>query len=275
MTGENEDAAQQDWTTDDPTQTQPQPDPIAAPEGTTGPDDQDGTTGDVGTGKEPLYQTRYQKLVEQMKARGLDPDEFLQSGKPAGSIRNAFTGQYQPQPQPPASVKPDDQVTDFDPYDPVQMKAYLDQNFGKIRGNLTQVVANVIQEVEQSKKMEAQMEVQFGEFDTWATDNQVPQEIINQAVQQYQADFGTAGTPKAFVRTVKAYVKDMGFAAGQAKNQNKAVQDAIEKARALDGVTLPAQGASPSPAAKPGITPAQQQANEIAPEDNYHYHGPG
>jgi len=257
MEGHEQDAAPYEGTTDPQPETQPQTDP-AAPDGTTEQDDQQGTPEPQGQGgKEQFYQSRYQKVAEVLRQHGIDPKELAEGNAEPGSLEAALSdlnypqqgqqGQQGQQPQPEQPEQGGEEI-DFDPYDPVQMKQYLDQHFGKIRGNLSHVVKDVITEVRQQEQMQLEAKQQMQDFNEWASENKVPQDAINRAVKTYVADFGNSNAPApAVMKAIKFYIRDMGYADGQSKVSEAAVKDAIEKARGLDAVENPSPGGAPAP----------------------------
>lgn len=247
--------------------TQPQVDPDVTPEGTIQPDDQQRTTGKEPSEKEKHIQTKYQGLVKALKDAGVDPDLVVSGEEPPGTLDAAFGDQQVPEQEPAQEQEPE--AEDFDPYDPVQMKGYLDQKLGGIRGDLKKTVSDVIREVRQDEQRVAKFESEKSKFNDWAVENKVPQKAINAAVKQYYADFGMAGTPKAFVKTVKNYIKQGSSVQGMTDKQQAAVKDALEKAAALDKVENPKPGAAPSPKSQEEKTRQQKEADDIVQDQEY------
>jgi len=259
-----------DGTIDDSPQTQPQTDPNAAPAGTTDADNQGGTTGTEKV-NEPLYQTRYQHLVERLRAQGLDPDDILSSEMKPGSIRTALsqlTPAQQQQVATQAQRSPEDDIEEqIDP----AYKQYFERQFGRLHNNMEKTLRGVVQEVEQMKRFEAEANLHFGEFDQWAAETKVPQSAVDKAVAQYHNEFGLSGTPKAVVKLLKVYLAEQGYGEARTKSQNSQIQDALAKSRALDAVAQPAQGTVPAPASGKEKTWQQKEADGIAPEKGYVY----
>lgn len=260
------DVTPDDGTTTSDDQTQPQTDPAAPQGGTTGQDDQPGTTADqVKAEKEQLYQTKYQQLTEDFKKVTGELDTYKsQFGTLEGAFQNQQQQQAQTQPQ---DQKPGDNEPEFDPYDPASMRAYMDHNFNAIRGNLKKTVLEVQQEIRQQERMQAEMERELVNFNKWSAKNKIPQEKIDLALQRYGQRFGANGTPQALVEWIADDIaKQMAMDADNSR-QAQAVNDAVEKAKALQGVQQPSAGMSPSPSQTQKQTWQQVQADAIAPSD--------
>lgn len=270
MADEEQGAAPFDGTTDDPTQTQPQTDPNAAPEtGTTAPDDQQGMTGDaVKADKEAFYQTRYQKLKEER-------EELL--GK-LGAYEETFgqldfSAQNQPAPQPQPQPQPQGQEFEFDPYNPDSMKQYLDTQMGTIRAQLSNVAKEAIQQARLQEKYETERQQAMGSLVSWLKKNEISEELQNEAAYQYQMRFGRGGTPRAMVEWVTDYIVKKSEMARADMTIAQRQAEAAEKGKLLAGAQLPPQGAAPSPAAKKDKTWAEKEADSIAPDQGYVYPG--
>ena len=252
-------------TVDEPTQ--PQLDP-AAPDGTTVQDDPAGTTEEVKGEKEELYQTKYQAVMETLKEAGIDPAQL--GTAQAGTIEKAF-GDYPAQQQKqPGEPAPETEV-EPDLYDQDQLKKYFDHNFGVIRQNLTDTVRGVVKEVRVEERKQLDFTDRQEKFNEWAAENKVPQPVIDAAVKHYYDYFGAAGSPEAFFDTVKRTIEDGSKVVQEEAVTTEKVEDAVAKAKALLAAEQPAQGAPNSPESKKELTPEQQDANLIAPDDDYKY----
>lgn len=244
-------------------QTQPQTDPVT-PQGTTVQADQQGTTADqVRADKEALYQTKYQQLKKEFDELRGQVDTYESQ---FGTLQGAFQNQQgQPQPQPQGQPAGDE--VEFDPYDPNSMKAYMDHNFNTIRGNLTDIVRQAQQQIRMEERQQAEMDREFGTFNKWAAQHQIPQDKINLSVKRYAERFGSAGTPTAFVEWVTDDIARMMAMDQDTARQAQLAKEAAEKAKALAGVQQPAPGMPPSPTKPDKKTWQEERADVIAPPD--------
>jgi len=264
MAEEEQGATPYDGMTDDPTQTQPQTDPNAAPDaGTTAQDDQVGTTGDaVKAEKEAFYQTKYQQLKAER-------EQLLEK---LGTYEQAygeldFSANNQPAPPQQTQPQPQGQEFEFDPYDPNSMRQYLDTQMSTIRAQLSNVAKEAIQQARVQEKFETERQQAMGNLMSWLKKNEISEELQNEAAHQYQMRFGRGGTPRAMVEWVTDYIVKKSETARADATFAQRQAEAAEKGKLLAGAQLPPQGAAPSPTPQTKKSPAQVWSDDIAPDD--------
>ena len=241
----------------------------AAPDdGTTVADDQQGTTGDpVRVEKEALYQTKYQETLKSQK-------ELLDQ---LNTYQNTYcpidTAPSQPQATP-NQPQPQGDEYDIDLYDPNQFKNYIDSHLSQIKAGISTAAKEAILQARQQELVATEQREVFGKFDGWCKKNEIPSDLQQEAASEFQKRFDPAQTrPSVIVEWVSDYIVKRSQMAQTNMTAAQAAQEAAEKAKALAGVQQPAPGAPPSPTAQPGITPEQEAANLIAPDDDYVYGG--
>lgn len=238
-------------------------DPAAAPVGMIPQEDQTGTTdASVRAEKEQLYQEKYQRLVESQKALKTELDTYQTN---FGPLNQALEQANQPTGIQPASSP--EEGFEFDPYDQEKTQQYFDHKFNQIASKLMDSQRDSYRNIRAEEKYTAQAEAVNQSFGKWAIENQVPQELINEAVTQYKARWGDGGTPNAVVEYVMGYIVDKSkdFQAQQLTAQQVAA--AVTAGQQLAGMETPPQGAPPSPSPPMQITAQQQRVDAILPDD--------
>jgi hypothetical protein len=246
----------------EPTQTPTAPpDPI---DGTPAPGQQEGTPGEAERAEQTkeYFQKKYQEMVESQKALEAELGTYQTT---FGSLDQALAQANQP--AGPEAQPPEEEQIQFDPYDAESMKNYFDHQMNQIRVETKNAARDAYQQVRAEEKYNLQAETATKSFNQWCIKNKIPQDLVNEALGQYQARWGHSGTPQALVEYMSGYIvnKSKELQAQQLTGQQVAAS--VDAAQQLAGVEIPAQGAPPSPTQSAQPTAMEQMVNDIVPDD--------
>lgn len=260
---------------DEPTVENPQGTPPAEPtqtpttpsapiEGTPEPGQQEGIPGEAERAEQTkeYFQAKYQEMVESQKVLESKLGTYQST---FGSLENAVAPGGQsatPEIQPEAESQ-----VQFDPYDTDSMKGYFDHHMNQIRVETSKAAREAYQQVRAEEKFNLQADTARDGFNEWCSKNEVPQPLVNEALGQYQADFGNAGTPQALVKYLVRHIMDASQVMQAQQLTGQQVAASVVAGQQLAAVETPPQGAPPSPTSPTQITAQQQRVDAILPDD--------
>ena len=144
---------------------------------------------------------------------------------------------------------------------------------GTMRSNLAKVATDAIRQARQEEMYQTELQGAFGGFDTWCKDNQVPQDLVNDAVREYQSRWGNTGKPKAVVEWLSDYIVKRSNIDRDNQTVTQKASEAAQKAKDLAAAEQPIPGTPISPEAQTEKTPQQKEADNIAPDQEYVFPG--
>jgi hypothetical protein len=195
--------------------------------------------------REAFYQKKYQDMVKTHKGLSSQLEQYQEQ------YGELSTEQTPTQP----NVGPTTDPVEYDFYTPEGQAMFADN----ITKNITENVGKMFAERDAQQKAQAQLQAEFNAagsaFQKWATDNKIPEDVINEVYQQISRDLPNARPAVQFNYMAQAIINKT-MLDSQSKFMADKVADATAKAKDLAGVAQPAPGTAPP------VQPAQQKSFE-------------
>lgn len=235
-------------------QTQPQVAPVTPPEGGQVGGQPEGTT-DANAQREQFYQTKYQDTIAELNKYR----DFY------GPIDGGTQQPHQPQPTPPPQQQyeePEDLDNEAAWMDQVAQKS-SDYTFKKLQSWMTE------QQKRQALEQRYQAEMNFAgqHLNTWATTNKVPQDVLQQHINQVTSELPPGTRPTVAAKYVMQSIITQARASAQNEQLAQLQAQAAQRGKELSGVIQPAPGQSPNPQPQVNKTLGQSYADRILPDD--------